>query len=301
MMMKRVVWISLAWVLLWLIQPTRSGKESALLPATNDSSSNTSHPIWIDSTTSNSLKNEDSIKVYNETTTFVNSSILQPSPIPSLSPLPSAVTTGPYLTPPDVFGNRILIMALSFDVTHSDAMNELLSEYLSMCEGGWNVTGTELKDFHTIHHFTVYHAYSTVLLYTGEEWAPDLLTFYKRRTYCYRINDSITFKFSVRPKSIGISLAAEHRKELPKYAHDYDIFLYHEDDIVFRYKHLVAFVEETKRLQNMLPDGERNDYGIGFLRMFTALHSSPLLYCHSICFIPNFLCHRVPKNLTEGC
>ena len=65
---------------------------------------------------------------------------------PSLSPLAiipvsEAVTTGPYLPPPEIFGNRVLIMALSFDVTHSDAMNELLSEYLSMCEGGWNVTG----------------------------------------------------------------------------------------------------------------------------------------------------------------
>ena len=110
--------------------------------------------------------------------------------------------------------------------------------------------------------------YLEVLLFMGEEWAHDLLTFYKRRTYCYRINDSVTFKFSVHPKSIGINLAAEHRKILPKYVDDYDIFLYHEDDIVFRFKHLVAFVEETKRLQNLLPEGERNDYGIGFLRKF---------------------------------
>ena len=139
------------------------------------------------------------------------------------------------------------------------------------------------------------------MLYTGEEWASDLLTFYKRRTYCYRINDSITFKFSVHPKSIGISLAAEHRKELPKYANDYDIFLYHEDDIVFRFKHLVAFVEETKRLQNLLSDGEKNDYGIGFLSSYPFLFSHNIYSSFFVILIMVILCPRISSNFKKGC
>ena len=136
---RRILWLSLSCVVLWFTRPVCSGNDSALLPATNNSSSNSSHLTWTTSTNANNSKtSEHSIKDRNETKVFVNSSIFQPSP----SSLSSAVVTGSYLIPSEIFGNRILIMALSFDVTHSDAMNELLSEYLSMCEGGWNVTGT---------------------------------------------------------------------------------------------------------------------------------------------------------------
>ena len=42
------------------------------------------------------------------------------------------VTTGPYFPPAEIFGDRLLIMSLSFDVTHSDAMNEVKLCYFSM-------------------------------------------------------------------------------------------------------------------------------------------------------------------------
>ena len=53
-------------------------------------------------------------------------------------PLNSTFTTSEYKDPPSIFGNRIFGMILSFDLTHSDAVEVVLAEYLSMCEAGWN-------------------------------------------------------------------------------------------------------------------------------------------------------------------
>jgi hypothetical protein len=136
-------------------------------------------------------------------------------------------------------------MILSFDLTHSDAVELILSEYLSMCEAGWDVT---------------------LMFYTTELWASELLTLMRRRTFCYRISDSIGLKFSVHPKSLGTSLSAQHRAELRNHLQFYDIFVYHEDDIIFKFKHLVAFVEETRLLQKILPRTEWINYCVGFLR-----------------------------------
>ena len=157
--------------------------------------------------------------------TFPNATSSSASPSSSSTVAMSQNTTIEAIpstsSPATIFGNRILIMTLSFDLTHSDSMDEVLQEYLNMCEGGWDVT---------------------VIVYTTEAWSPDLLTFHRRRTYCYRLDDSVTFKFSVHPKSIGITLASVHRKELSQYLPYYDVFMYHEDDIIFRYKHLTAWV-----------------------------------------------------------
>jgi hypothetical protein len=38
------------------------------------------------------------------------------------------------------------------------------------------------------------------------------------------------------------------------------------DDIIFRYQHLIGYIEETKLLQQLLPREEAANYGIGFLR-----------------------------------
>lgn len=104
------------------------------------------------------------------------------------------------------------------------------------------------------------------MFYTTESWATELLTLTRRRTYCYRIDDSIGLKFSIHQKSLGTSLSAQHRAELRNHLPHYDIFIYQEDDIIFKFKHLVAFVEESHLLRTILPSSEWLGCGIGFLR-----------------------------------
>ena len=70
----------------------------------------------------------------------------------------------------------------------------------------------------------------------------------------------------MHPKSVGTSLAAAHRKELREYLPHYDLFIYHEDDIIFGFKHLVAYLEESRILKELIPASEWLDYSIGFLR-----------------------------------
>lgn len=158
---------------------------------------------------------------------------------------PNGSSNMTYWTPTAIYGSKLLVMTLSFDISHCDALDEILQEYLNMCEGGWDVT---------------------VIFYSTVRWSPELLTHYRRRTFCYRISDSINFLFSIHHKDISINLASVHRKELALHVNNYDLFLYHEDDIIFRFKHLVAYVQETKRLELLLREDERSDYGIGFLR-----------------------------------
>ena len=111
-------------------------------------------------------------------------------------------------------GNRLLVMTLSFDLTHSDAVDLILMELVNMCEGGF---------------------YVTVIFYVTQKWSDELYTMYRRRTYCYRTNDSVNITFSYHEASVGTWLSAEHRKNLHSYLPHYDLFLYHEDDIIFRW------------------------------------------------------------------
>ena len=117
--------------------------------------------------------------------------------------------TTSYLT----YGNRLLVMTLSFDLTHSDAVDLIVNEYVNMCEGGFDVT---------------------VIFYITQKWSDELYTMTRRKAFCYRANDSINITFSFHEAGIGTSLAAEHRKDLSKLLPNYDIFLYHEDDMIFR-------------------------------------------------------------------
>ena len=66
-------------------------------------------------------------------------------------------------------------------------------------------------------------------------------------------------------ETIGTSLAQEHRKYLANDVnlHDYDVYVYHEDDIIWRAHHLYAFLSETKVL---FKEEKAHTNGIGFLR-----------------------------------
>ena len=123
----------------------------------------------------------------------------------------NALENSTYLT----YGNRLLVMTLSFDLTHSDAVDLIVNEYVNMCEGGFDVT---------------------VIFYITQKWSDELYTMTKRRAFCYRTSNSIDILFSFHEAGIGTSLAAEHRKDLFKYLPQFDIFLYHEDDMIFRYR-----------------------------------------------------------------
>ena len=141
--------------------------------------------------------------------------------------------------------NRIMGMILSYNFDHIDPMMLILREYQSMCEGGWDPT---LVFFSTI------------------EWSTQIRRLFRQKTYCYRTNSTIPIRVSVHDPSISTALGAQHRRYMQDYMNDYDIFVYHEDDIVFTHSHLVGYLYETKLLQKIMPEDGWWNHCIGFQR-----------------------------------
>ena len=141
--------------------------------------------------------------------------------------------------------NRIRAYILAFNFDHIDPVVLILNEYVSMCEGGWS---------------------PSLVLFTTSFWSDDIRRLIEFKTFCYRLNASFPIEYDVHDRSIGISLGAVHREFLFREVENYDFFVYHEDDIVFKYNHLMGYLYETKKLHELLPDNGLRDYNIGFQR-----------------------------------
>lgn len=76
---------------------------------------------------------------------------------------------------------------------------------------------------------------------------------------------------SLHDPAIGIGLAAEHRKYVANHFYEYDVFIYHEDDILFKNSHLSAYLTETI---NLYKSDCIKDYSIGFQRYRRQLRAS---------------------------
>lgn len=142
--------------------------------------------------------------------------------------------------------NRVLGMICAFNFGHIDPLTLIFNEYLYMCEGGWD---------------------PVVVLFTTENWTAKTKRLYANKLFCYRKNATVEIRHKVFPQKINVALAAEHRHYMAKVVNEFDIFVYHEDDILMRFSHLNAFAEETRRFKEiMTPDHGLNENIIGFQR-----------------------------------
>ncbi len=136
-------------------------------------------------------------------------------------------------------------MILSYNFDHIDPIMLILGEYQSMCEGGWS---------------------PTVVFFSSVPWSAQIQRLFRQRTYCYRTNTSVPIRISVHDPSISIALGAEHRKYMQNEINNFDAFVYHEDDIIFKHSHLVGYLHETKTLHDLMPENGLRDHCIGFQR-----------------------------------
>jgi hypothetical protein len=141
--------------------------------------------------------------------------------------------------------NRIMGFILAYSFNHIDPLVLIFNEYVSMCEGGWD---------------------PTIVIFTTSNWTATMQRYMRQRTYCYRLGRSINIRLDVHDRSIGTSLAAEHKRILREELEHFDFFVYHEDDIVFKYSHLVGYLNETLKLHQLEPETGLRDYVIGFQR-----------------------------------
>jgi hypothetical protein len=146
---------------------------------------------------------------------------------------------------PNTEHNKVIGFILSFNHYHIDPLVLIMNEYVSMCEAGW---------------------LPTVRIFTTVDYSLRLQHYFREKLFCYRTGDYIRLEIEVHDPAINIALGAEHRKYLGKVLDQYDVFAYHEDDIVFKLSHLNGYVSETKTLHQVLPVDGLQDHCIGFQR-----------------------------------
>ena len=134
---------------------------------------------------------------------------------------------------PFTSNNRVLGLLLSYDLNHIDPLFLITNEYVAMCESGWNVS---------------------FVLFTAANWTSKLRKYIRLKTYCYRISDYLDIRYSLHNKTVGTNLASFHRPYIAKELNNFDFFVYHEDDIIFKNTHLSAYLAETKRLYEISPE-----------------------------------------------
>lgn len=142
--------------------------------------------------------------------------------------------------------NKVMAFLLTFNFYHLDPVLLILNEFVSICESGWR---------------------PTVVIQTTVEWTPEIMQYLRRKSFCYARNSSIEIRIDRHDPSVGIGLSATHRPYLYNEVNNYDLFVYLEDDIVFKSTSLAAFVHETKKLYELhQPHNILWTHTIGFQR-----------------------------------
>jgi hypothetical protein len=141
--------------------------------------------------------------------------------------------------------NRVLGMVLTFNLVHIDPLIMILNEYVSMCEGGWE---------------------PTIVIFTVVNWSQQLRRLMRQKVYCYRTQSFIPIITSVHDSNVGTGLGAQHRVYMAEHLDSFDVFIYHEDDIVVKFGHLIAYLQETKTLHTIAPENGLHSSLIGFQR-----------------------------------
>jgi hypothetical protein len=147
--------------------------------------------------------------------------------------------------------NRILIQLLSYDLHHFESLEVNLNEYLSICEGGWN---------------------PQIIIHTCAKYTDKLLEYILERLYCYRISNTVPLTI-LQYDSDGKEWLSNPSRNIVRHDIDnYDLFIYQEDNILFRFSTLTAYVHETKLLQSKVSSQDADKYYIVLLPYHNKRH-----------------------------
>jgi len=123
-------------------------------------------------------------------------------------------------------------MILGFNYDHIDPLMLIMGKYQSMCEG------------------------PTVVSFTTVEWSLEMKNVLpKDKWLCSNYCRCAPAKYWICPwRGYGT------------WKNNQDVFIYHEDDIIVKHSHLVAYLSESKMLRLSLKDNSWSNYCIGFQR-----------------------------------
>lgn len=141
--------------------------------------------------------------------------------------------------------NKILSSILVFNFKRIDSIMVIINEYKSLCESGWK---------------------PTIAFFTTEKPSHLLNQYFEEKLYCYYTQQSIPIIWQVFNESVGIYIADKSRQFVSNEINNYDLFMYHEEDIILQSSQVAAYLYETKQLSQVLGYTTSLEYMIGFQR-----------------------------------
>lgn len=147
--------------------------------------------------------------------------------------------------------NRMLGIILANELNRMDPIMIILNEYKSMCESGWK---------------------PTISFFTSENVTESIRLLIRDKLWCYHIESYIPVVWNIRDQ-LGIQLAHDTRLYFRQEVNNYDVFVYHEDDMIVSHSHIAAYLFETKKLHNLLGEEKSQHYMMGFQRYRRRLRS----------------------------
>ena len=129
---------------------------------------------------------------------------------------------------------KVLVVIVAFDFSQIPHLEEVLSSYHDVCAAGSHVD--------VIVHATVAYPVTLVDLWNSRFNCPDF-----------------TVTIVLKPKSLRLHLVDEHRKVFYDKVHEYDLFVYTEDDIRVTPTTIATYMIETQRIETIVSKGRIGD------------------------------------------
>lgn len=140
-----------------------------------------------------------------------------------------------------LFGKKILVALVAFDFGQLPHFEEVLDSYHDLC-----ITG----------------AFVDVYIYATVPYPVALIDLLNTRLTC----EGLTVKIILKTPAVRLNLVDFHRTLFYDKVDDYDLFIYSEDDIRVTPKTVMAYVQQTKRIEEIVGKSPAEDYNIGIIR-----------------------------------
>mmetsp|Transcript_20478 Transcript_20478/g.29618 ORF Transcript_20478/g.29618 Transcript_20478/m.29618 type:complete len:368 (-) Transcript_20478:173-1276(-) len=141
---------------------------------------------------------------------------------------------------------KVLMAVPSYGTTNKAYLEEMIDSIRDMCEAGVQVT------------LALYLTSNTPLNVSQSYML-------NSRMQCRHPRGHFKTKVIYLPPSTGKYFARPHRDLFFENMHKFNLFIYIEDDMMIRLRHIVAYIEETKKLKALTRE-KFTKYSIGFLR-----------------------------------
>ncbi|KAL7502708.1 hypothetical protein ACHAXN_000702 [Cyclotella atomus] len=140
---------------------------------------------------------------------------------------------------------RLLIAVTAYDLNQFPHFNRMYDSFRDMCESGYTVD---------------------LYIYTTVDWPRDTLDSLESRIHCRHPLAQFSVSMVLKDPDVKLNLARYHKTLFHDNVDNYDLFIYSEDDHLVLLKHVTAYMEETRRLKEILGTPGYTDYSIGFIR-----------------------------------